>query len=185
VSNAAALLTLEEAARVAGHARWLEDRLFATVGEWVAVEDDPAAKALFSAHSLRHAWHASIWRDRIPRVAHLDPDALTVPAGSGVAARMEDLAAAPASGADATLERLSLVTGVLHGLVADYRERIARAHPLADGPTVRWLGFVVADEVSGLEELAAVAEGRGGVVRFRDQRLGAGDWLGLAKPARA
>lgn len=177
----AGFLTLEEAARVAGHARWVEDRLFATVGEWVAVEDDPAAKSLFSAHSLRHAWHASIWRDRIPRVAHLDPDALTVPAGPGVAARMDELAAAAASGADGTLERLTLVTGVLSDLVAEYRDRIARAHPLADGPTVRWLRFVVADEVSVLEELAAVAEGRSGVVRARKHRVGAGDWLGLAK----
>ena len=178
-------LTLEEAARVAGHARWLEDRLFAAVGGWAAVEDDLAAKALFAAHSLRHAWHASVWRDRIPRVAHLDPDALTVPARPGVAARMADLAAATGGGADGTLERLTLLTGVVEGLVAEYRERVASAHPLADGPTVRWLGFVLADEVSALEELAAAARGRSGVMRVRDHRVGPGDWLGLAAPAGA
>ena len=54
----AGFLSLEEAARVAGHARWLEDRLFAATGAWVGVEDEAAAKSLFSAHSLRLAWHA-------------------------------------------------------------------------------------------------------------------------------
>ena len=178
------LLTLEEAAQVAGRARWLEDRLFSVVGGWVVVEDDPPAKALFAAHSLRHAWHASVWRDRIPRVAHLDPEALTVPAGAAVVARIDDLAGATASGPDGTLERLSLLTAVVEGLVAAYRERIARAHPLADGPTVRWLGFVLADELSALGELTALVRGRSDVVRGRHHGVGPGDWLGLAAPAR-
>ena len=174
------MLTLEEAARVAGHARWLEDRLFSAVGEWVAVEDDPAAKALFSAHSVRHAWHAAVWRDRFPRAAHLDADALTVPAGPGVAAVVGDLAAATATGADGTLERLTRLALVLRGLVGDYRDRIARAHPLADGPTLRWLGFVLADEVAALEEIEAVQEGRSGVVRVLDHGLRTGALLGMA-----
>ncbi len=177
-----ALLTLEDAARVAGHARWLEDRLFSVTGGWVAVEGDPVAKALFSAHSLRHAWHASVWRDRIPRVAHLDPDALTVPAGPEVAGLVDDLAAATATGPDGTLERLTLLRVLLQGLVADYRARIARAHPLADGPTVRWLGFVLADEVAAHEELKALPRGRSGVVGMRDAGL-PGGVLGLASPS--
>jgi hypothetical protein len=180
--SAAGVLTLEEAARVAGHARWLEDRLFSVTGAWMAGEDDPAAKALFSAHSLRHAWHASVWRDRIPRVAHLDAEALTVPAGPEVAALMDDLAGATANGPDGTVERLTLLEVLLQGLVADYHERVVRAHPLADGPTVRWLGFVLADEVGVLEELKAVQKGRSGVVRARDHDLEPGVCLGLASP---
>jgi hypothetical protein len=179
------VLTLEEAARVAGHARWVEDRLFSVTGEWVAVEDDPAAKALFSAHSLRHAWHASVWGDRFPRVAHLEVDALTVPAGPGVAAVLDDLAAATAAGPDGSLERLTLLSVVLQGLVGDDRERVARAHPLADGPTVRWLGFVLADEVTALEELTTLLKGRSGVVHVRDHGVRPGDWLGLAPPTGA
>jgi hypothetical protein len=155
------------------------------VGEWVAVEDDPAAKAIFSAHSLRHAWHASVWGDRFPRVAHLDADALATPAGPGVAAVLDDLAAATASSPDGTLERLTLLSWVLRGLVADEQERVARAHPLADGPTVRWLGFVLADEVAALEELTKLLKGRSGVVHVRDRRVGTGDWLGLASRSGA
>ena len=155
------------------------------VGEWVAVEDDPAAKALFSAHSLRHAWHASVWSDRIPRVAHLDPEALTVPAGAEVTALADDLAAAAAPGPDGTLERLTLLGTLLEGLVAGYRQRVARAHPLADGPTRRWLGFVLADEVAGLEEVRGVLGGRSGVAGAHHRRFAGAGLLGLATPTDA
>jgi hypothetical protein len=177
-----AFLTLEEAARVAGHARWLEDRLFSVAGEWVATEEDPAAKALFSAHSLRHAWHASVWRDRLPRVAHLDPDALAVPASPEVAALADDLAAATATGEAGTLERLTLLAVLLEPLVVAYRDRVARAHPLADRPTVRWLGFVLADEVAALEDVGALLGGRHDVVHLRRHRLEPGGLLGVGSP---
>jgi hypothetical protein len=162
-------LTLEEAARLAGHARWLETRLFEVLGGWVASEPDPAAKALFSAHSLRHAWHAEVWRDRLPRVAHLHPDALTVPAAPGVAELLDALASGP--GDEATFERLvGLGSVVLPTLVDDYTERLARAHPLADGPTVRWVGFVLADELAGLREVAALQR-EGGAGTAAEDRL--------------
>jgi hypothetical protein len=172
-------LTLEEAARVAGHARWLEDRLFAVAGEWVGAEADAAAKAVFSAHSLRHAWHASVWRDRLPRVAHLDADALTVPASSAVAAVVDELAAATTAGADATLERLTLLAQVLEVMIAAYRDRAARAHPLADGPTVRWLAFVMADEVAALDEVRALLGKRSAVPGLPLRELEPGALLGL------
>ena len=136
---------------MAGHCRWLETRLFEVVGAWVAAEPDPAAKAMLSAHSLRHAWHAQVWHDRMPRVAHLDVDVLTAPAGPGVAAVVDALAAT--TGADQTVERLAGLTRlVLPRLVAAYRARLEAAHPLADGPTVRWLGVVLADEVAATAE---------------------------------
>ena len=182
---AAGFLTLEEAARVAGHARWLEDRLFAVTGGWVAVENDPAAKALFSAQSLRHAWHASVWGDRFPRVAHLELDVLTVPASAAVADRLDDMAAAGAPGPDGTHRRVVLLAALLQDLVEAYRERVARAHPLADGPTVRWLGFVLADETAALEELQSLAtDGQPGAW-VATHGVRPGDWLGLASAAGA
>ena len=174
-------LTLEEAARVAGHARWLEERLFEVVGGWAAVETDAAAKAVFSAHSLRHAWHGAVWRDRLPRVAHLDPEALTAPAGSGVADRFDEMAGVTARGLDGTRERVSLLTALLRGLVEAYRERIARAHPLADGATVRWLRFVLADETAALEELQALPRGSQDAPGAPGREVV--DWLGLASRA--
>ncbi|MFN2607737.1 MAG: hypothetical protein ABR511_07550 [Acidimicrobiales bacterium] len=140
-----------EAARVAGHARWLEGRLFEVVGGWVQAEPHPRAKAFWAVRSRRHADHAAGWHDRQPRVAHLDPDTLAVAASPEVAALFDALAAL-----DGTAPRLQAVGGVLlPALVAAYRARIAVAHPLADGATVRWATRVAADE----EEAAVVAVG--------------------------
>ncbi len=143
-------LSLEESARVAGHARWLETRLFEVIGSWVPIEPDAAAKVLWSTHSLRHATGAEVWRDRQPRVAHLDRDVLTVPAGPGVAAFIAALAelAHPADPADpaTTASRLVAVARVVEPRrLAAYRHRCERAHPLADGPTLRWAKFLLTD----------------------------------------
>jgi hypothetical protein len=144
---------------VAGHCRWLESRLFEVLGAWVAGEPDPEVKAALAAHSLRHAWHAEVWRERLPRVTHIDADALTVPAGDGVAGVIGALERA--RGADQTVERLVGVARlVLPRLVAAYRARIQAAHPLADGPTVRWLGLVVADEAAALTEVDRLLQAR-------------------------
>ena len=159
MSSPAPLLTLEDAARVAGHCRWLEARLFEVLGAWVTAEDDAEVKAMLAAHSLRHAWHADVWRDRLPLVAHLDPEGLTAPAGEGVAAVVDALA--EASGDDQTVERLAAAARfVLPRLAAAYRSRMEAAHPLADGPTVRWLGLVVADEAAALAEAERLLEAR-------------------------
>ncbi|HEX3393723.1 MAG TPA: hypothetical protein VHS52_04275 [Acidimicrobiales bacterium] len=140
----AAVLTLEESARVAGHARWLETRLFEVMGSWVRVEPDAAAKVLWSAHSRRHATAARIWRDRQPRVAHLDPDALTVPAGPGVTALVDALAGLVEP--SATVARCAAVARVVEpGRLAAYATRVEQAHPLADGPVSWWTRFLLAD----------------------------------------
>ena len=152
---------------MAGHSRWLETRLFEVVGVWVTAETDPEVKAALAAHSLRHAWHADVWRDRLPRVAHLDADALTVAAGEGaeaVVGALEEVASG-----DQTVERLVAVARVvLPRLVTAYRARLEAAHPLADGPTLRWLGLVVADEAGALTEADRLLQARldagGGVV---------------------
>jgi hypothetical protein len=129
------------------------------LGGWVATEPDPEVKAALAAHSLRHAWHAEVWRDRLPRVAHLDADELTVPAGRGVERVLEALRAT--GGADQTLERLVGVGRLmLPRLAAAYRARREAAHPLADGPTVRWLGLVLADEASALAEVDRLLQAR-------------------------
>lgn len=159
MSSPARLLTLEDAARVAGHCRWLEARLFEVVGAWVAAEPDAEVKAALAAHSLRHAWHADVWRDRLPRVAHVDAEALTAPAGEGVEAVVDALGGA--TGEDQTVERLAAVARfLLPRLVAAYRARVEAAHPLADGPTVRWLGLVLADEAAGLAEVERLLQAR-------------------------
>ncbi len=170
-------LTLEESARVAGHARWLERRLFEVLGSWVAAENDAAAKVLWSTHSLRHATAADVWRDRQPRVAHLDRDVLTVPSGPGVAAFIAALAelADPADPADpaTTASRLVAVARVVEPRrLAAYRHRCERAHPLADGPTVRWTTFLLTDAETCRTEAEGLLTTRPGIPGT-EARLGA------------
>ncbi len=98
---------------------------------------------------------------------------------------LHELAAVGASGPDGTRRRVTLLAAVLLGLAGAYRERLARVHPLADGPTARWLGFVLADEAAALEELQALAgESEEGVWVVTDG-VRPGDWIGLAEPAEA
>ncbi len=159
------VLGLEEAARVAGHARWLETRLFEVLGSWVAAETDATAKVLWSTHSLRHATGAEVWRDRQPRVAHLDREALTVAAGPGVAALLSALAAlahpGDPTGPVATASRLVAVARVVEPRrITAYRNRCRRAHPLADGPTLRWAGYMLADAEACRAEAEALLAAR-------------------------
>jgi len=153
------MLPLEESARVAGHARWLETRLFEVMGSWVAAETDPAAKVLWSTHSLRHATAAQVWHDRQPRVAHLDRNALTVAAGPGVTALVDALAAL--IDPPAARVRLVAVARVVEtGRSAAYRRRVEQAHPLADGPVLRWTRFLLADAETCLAEAETLLAGR-------------------------
>lgn len=158
-SGRAPFLPLEEAAKVAGHCRWLENRLFVVLGSWVAAEPDAAVKALWSTSSLRHAAHAAGWHDRQPRVAHLDPEALTAPAGAGVASLLDALMATSDPGQ--TVARLVGVARVVHPrLLAAYRGRAERAHPLADGPTVRWTTALLADGEAAMAAAATLLHAR-------------------------
>jgi hypothetical protein len=151
------VLTLEQSAAVAGHARWLETRLFEVLGGWVTVEADAAVKVLWSTLSLRHAAHAAGWSDRQPRLAHLGPETLIVAAGPDIGALVEALAAITAP--DATVPRLAAVGRVVEPRLLDaYRSRAERAHPLADGPTLRWTSVLLADgetAVAGARALLA------------------------------
>jgi len=152
-------LSLEESARVAGHARWAEARLFEALGAWVQAEPDPAAKVLWAMQSAMHGHHATGWKARQPRVAHLDADALVAPAGDGAVAVLGALAVA-----HDTVLRLAGVDLVTALLVAAYRCRVEDAHPLADGPVVRWVMEVVAAEEDARRRAAALLASRLGAV---------------------
>ena len=184
------VLTLEQSAAVAGHARWLETRLFQVLGSWVAIEADAAAKVLWSTLSRGHAAHAAGWHDRQPRVAHLRPDTLTVAAGPGVTSLVEALAAMVEPGE--TLPRLAAVGRVVEpGLVDAYRARAERAHPLADGPTLRWIAVLLADgeaAVAAAEALLAARLGSSHSLEAGDAVVagldgGPGDIIGLTSLA--
>ena len=54
--------------------RWIavEELLFETLGRWARKLPDPAVKRLFGTWCHRHAWHAELWRDRLPSVVALN-----------------------------------------------------------------------------------------------------------------
>jgi hypothetical protein len=141
----AVALALFAAAERYGCYRWLEHRLFEVTGAFAPLAAAPGASVHLAAASILHATCADLWRDRLPVLAEVDPEALTEPAG--------DAAALVASLArEATRDdRPAATLGVLHSLydvigprlLATYREHLERAAPVADAPGMRALRFAL------------------------------------------
>ena len=56
-----------------GEYRWIENALYALLGEWVTDMPVAAVQVHLDGQSLRHAWHAELWADRLPVLAGDDP----------------------------------------------------------------------------------------------------------------
>src|SRR5208282_3353050 len=78
-------LPLGRTAALVGEYRRIEAALYAATGAWVVDMPVAAAQVHLDAQSMRHAWHAELWAERLPVVAGLDPDALTRPSGAAAA----------------------------------------------------------------------------------------------------
>jgi hypothetical protein len=161
-------MRLAEAARVATTAARLEEATFALLGGWVPTVPEPAARALLAEQSLHHAWHASLWRDRVPVAAGLVPAE-----GDGAPAALDDLLAitgsVAAAGLEGTVERLAAAHLVLADpRLAAYRALLDGASAASDGPVVRALELILADQErdrrAGAGLLAALAGGTDPVV---------------------
>ena len=134
--------TLEESARHIGHHAWIEQRLFEILGAWVTAVPELEAKAVLATQSYHHAWHAELWHGLLPSVPHIHTPDLVTPADATTAERIGSLAAAKG-----TVEKLAgLYEVVLPALVDAYTEHLERTTPVADGPTIRALRLVLADE---------------------------------------
>ncbi len=122
-----------------------------------------AVQVHLDAQSLRHAWHAELWSDRLPVLAGADPDGWTTPSAPTTA-----LFAAlsgerpPASGSASpwsssgddvfghpgALPRLAgLYRVVLPRLVTTYERHLRVVSPMTDAPVARALRLVLNDEV--------------------------------------
>jgi hypothetical protein len=141
-------LTLEQTAARLGAYAWLQERLFEVVGGWAATVPEAEVRIVLGVHADHHAWHARLWRERIPRVHTVDADAVVAPA-HGADAVVDALRAA-----EGTVERLAgTYRAVVPALVATFGEHRRAASPLADGPVVRAL------ELAGRDLVADWAEG--------------------------
>jgi hypothetical protein len=153
--------TIEQSGRrIGGHA-WVELRLFEIVGGWVTSVPELEAKATLAAQSHHHAWHAELWHGLLPAVPHLPAADLVAPPSERTAAL---LAALADPGESTTLDRLvGLYRVTVPTVVAAYEDHLARATPVTDGPTIRALHLVLADEdadrQAGEDLLAALIAG--------------------------
>lgn len=128
--------------QLAGWARrWIaiEELLFETLGRWARDLPEPDVKRLFGTWCHRHAWHAELWRDRLPTVDSL------ADSGDDVEAWIEPLRAALADVRTSEEAVAALRESVLPALEAAVTEHRDAIDPLLDGPTARVLELVGAD----------------------------------------
>ena len=136
-------LPLHVTASLVGGYRWIEQCLFEVLGRAAAQATRPGLRVHLDAQAARHAWHASLWADRLPVRDGVSADELTV--APAAAARILGVLDGVES------DTMSLVAGlyrvVLPRLVTGYRSHLAVAAPVSDGPVIRALGLVLSDEV--------------------------------------
>jgi hypothetical protein len=153
-ADARAGLGIGESARVLGAYAWVEGRLYQVLGALAGHEASPALAVLLDAHSQQHAWHATLFAERVPLVDGRDPESWVVPPAPAVAGVLDRLAGLPAGAPRAA----ALARVVLPRLVTGYRRHLARARPVSDAPVIRALTLVVRDEVEALLEAEAQFE---------------------------
>ncbi len=134
----------ESAARRLGHYTWFEMRLFEVVGGWVAATPEVDVKARFGTNCNHHAWHAQLFHQRLPELADLHPEGLTVAPNPELEAFVDALASIeePAG----TLERLvGLYRVAVPWATAAYTFHLNRSSSVSDAPTMRVLRLVLDD----------------------------------------
>ena len=136
-------LPLQVTASLVGGYRWTEQQLFELLGTWAAEATEPEIRVHLDAQSARHAWHASLWADRLPVRDGVSADELTV--APAVAARV--LSTLDRRGPDAVSLVAGLYRVVLPRLVTGYASHLRAAAPVGDGPVIRALRLVMTDEV--------------------------------------
>lgn len=136
---------LSRAARL-GEWIWCERRWFEVLGSWATTTPEPGSAVLFGEMSRRHGWHAELFWDRLPELSSLDPESLVTPPGSATAQLFDDLAAL--DDAPIAVRRLTgAYRVVLPLLVAEYRDAVASASPVAEPSLRRWLELVLTDDL--------------------------------------
>jgi hypothetical protein len=139
-------LPLDATAALVGEYRWIETTLYEMLGSWVVDMPVAAVQVHLDAQSLRHAWHAELWGDRLPVMAGANPDGLTVPSATTAAFFSVLDERNPRPGA------LPLIAGlyrvVLPRLVTSYERHLRVTSPITDGPVARALQLVLNDEVA-------------------------------------
>jgi hypothetical protein len=138
---------LFEGAALLGTYSWVERRLFELTGAWAAQAELPAVRLFLDRSSLEHAWHAELLAQRLPVLRGVDPASFQRPLGAlgPLVDSLEELWSRPEPvRSPAVLAGLGRL--VLPALLDTYRAHLERAVPWTDGPAMRALRLVMADE---------------------------------------
>jgi hypothetical protein len=166
--------SFEAAARRIGHYCWIEMRAFETLGGWSGSVPEPDVAATLATHSRQHGWHAELWHDLLPVIGEAPgPSGPAQSAKSGqdrveadryveapspALVAVTDALAEPAA-PELTLEKLvGAYRVLLPHTVTVYGRHLATASPISDGPTIRALQLVLADQVNQWREGEALVQ---------------------------
>jgi len=198
-------LSLADMAAMVGGYAWIERQLATTTGAWATRLTLPAVQVHLAAQSGRHAWHAELWTERLPRLDGVDIEALCRPPspavseaigaldpsrrehdrdpGRGGPHRADQLPeggtedGGPEGGTESGLEdgtesgledgtalgALPFLAGlyrvVLPRLVISYQAHLRVASPVSDGPVIRALRLVVADDLEDWHDGELLVQG--------------------------
>jgi len=124
--------TIGDLAERCGSYCWLENRLFELTGSWASApaSGDPELRVFFAEMSVRHAFLAAQWADRLPVRADVDPAALVVPPTDRAVEALDLLQAEP----DLRARLRGLVEQLLPSLLGAYAGHRADASPVAEAP---------------------------------------------------
>jgi hypothetical protein len=146
-------MTIDESARRLGGLVWTERRLFELLGAWVPTTAEPAVKVALAEVSRRHGDHAVSLVGLLPDTRDHQPEALVQPVDD---ADTSIAAAAEAVGTGARLRALSDTVVAAHlGALDDY---LADASPVRDGPGIRVVAAVLAEDRSDFDALRALGD---------------------------
>jgi hypothetical protein len=121
--------------------RWIavEELLFETLGRWARQLSDPPTQRVFGTWCHRHAWHAELWRSRLPAVGAAAGDDDDI---DGWIAPLRSAMNSVTTADEAIAVLRHSVLPALKDAVVEHRDAI---DPLLDGPTARVLDLVGAD----------------------------------------
>jgi len=140
--------SVEESVQRIVHYKWAEQHLSAALGGWVATIPELDVKAMLGPHCYQHAWHADLWRQRLPELREAN-EHRAEPPNDAFAEFMHELTSP--DDADATIEKLVGVYRVLvPHLLAVYSFHQRVTSDIVDAPTVRILKFMIDDDVEQL-----------------------------------
>lgn len=135
-ADRSALLIVEVAARAVSAAA-VSDALAMAVGARArAASTGGADGATLADHAEHFAWHASLWRGRIPTVDEIEPE---------LTATTESLAAEIAAPGSLAVCLAGVYSGAAAALADAIESAASRTDPRLDGPTARVLSLIGRD----------------------------------------